>query len=409
MTRTEGDLPTIFLHIGTPKSGTTYLQSRLDANRELAAAQGLLWPGPRWGVQVEAVRELREVKEGTSLDPDGLWMTLVRSVHSWTGPRALISMEWLAGCTPTQVQIAMESLAPARVEVVCTTRDLLRMFVAQWQEMAKNCRPWSWSQFVEEVVGERPGPASERFWRQQDIPAILQMWARHNPWDRFHLITLPPQGSNPEVLWERFSSVIQIDGSSFEQPVRNNEAIGVVSAALMHRVGLVAREHDVSWLDCQRLYHRGVADEILAPRRGLEAPIAVSPEADAWLRARSQRLVDDIAQLEVHVVGDLQDLLPGPMLEGREPDEVTDSEMLETAIETIVALAISHDDTIRRLREDNRALRERLRRLRSGGPDEPPSEGAEGPASSARRSLPRRAVSRLARRVRRTRDGIHRT
>ncbi len=36
VTRTEADLPTVFLHIGTPKSGTTYLQSRLDSNRELA-------------------------------------------------------------------------------------------------------------------------------------------------------------------------------------------------------------------------------------------------------------------------------------------------------------------------------------------------------------------------------------
>jgi len=52
----EGSFPTIYLHIGTPKSGTTYLQSRMEANRERAREQGLLWPGPRWGVQVEAVR-----------------------------------------------------------------------------------------------------------------------------------------------------------------------------------------------------------------------------------------------------------------------------------------------------------------------------------------------------------------
>lgn len=410
MTDDEGSYPTIYLHIGTPKSGTTYLQSRMEANRARAMEQGLLWPGPRWGVQVEAVRELRDLPSGSQLDPAGKWLKLVETVRSWSGPRALISMEWLAGCTPAQVRTAMKSLQPARVEVVCTTRDLLRMFVAQWQEMAKNCRPWSWSQFVEEVIGEQPGPASDRFWRQQDVPAILQMWARHNPWERFHLITLPPQGSDPEILWQRFCSVIEIDGSSFEQPERNNEAIGVVSAVLMHRVGLVARDHDVSWLDCQRLYHRGVADEILAPRRGLEAPIAVRPEVDAWLRARSQQQVEDIAKLDVHVVGDLQELLPGPPLEGRDPDDVTDSEMLSTAVEAIVQLAISRDETMRKLREENRALRERLRRPRAGGAVEPEPEVPlvrpdPRPTTPRQRPIIWRAAARLARVLRRSRVG----
>ncbi len=35
----------IFLHIGAPKSGTTYLQTVLWANRENLRRQGLLMPG----------------------------------------------------------------------------------------------------------------------------------------------------------------------------------------------------------------------------------------------------------------------------------------------------------------------------------------------------------------------------
>ena len=36
----------VVVHIGLMKSGTTFLQGRLDANREQLAAQGVLFPGP---------------------------------------------------------------------------------------------------------------------------------------------------------------------------------------------------------------------------------------------------------------------------------------------------------------------------------------------------------------------------
>ncbi len=326
-----------------------------------------MWPGPRWGVQVEGVRELRDLAPGKRLAPDGPWMRLVEAAHTWSGPRALISMEWMAGCSDEQVQAAVHSLAPARIEIICTTRDLLRMFVAQWQEMTKNCRPWGWQQFVNEMVGETPGPANQRFWAQQDVPAILERWARHVPWEGFHLVTVPPQGSDPEMLWERFCSVLGIDGAAFVQPPRTNESIGVVSASLMHRVNLVALAENMQRVDYQRVLHRRLADEVLAPRRSQEASIAVSPEVDEWIRVRAAQQVDDLKKLDLHVVGDLDELLPGEALEGREPSDVSDSELLDTCVEAIVHLAVAQDEVHRALREENKALRKRAgRRGRAG-------------------------------------------
>lgn len=407
MTTQTGDVgPTIYLHIGTPKSGTTYLQSRLDANRQAASDQGLLWPGPRWGVHVEAVRDLRNLEPGESLDPEGPWMRLVETVKEWSGPRALISMEWMAGCTPEQVSTAVTSLQPNWIEIICTTRDLLRMFVAQWQEMTKNCRPWSWRQFVDEMVGDAPGAASLRFWNQQDVPVILTRWAEFVPRDRFHLVTVPAPGADPEVLWERFCSVLEIDGATFEQPPRTNESIGVVSASLMHRVNLVALSRGLTTPEYQRVLHRRLADDVLAPRRGDEASIAVSPETDAWIRGRAQRLVEDIAALGVNIVGDLADLQPGEPLEGREPDDVSDAEMLDTCVEAIVTLAMSQDAVTRELREENRALRRQGRRRGKSALAAPPSPAQHGPTSVSdrvrrqARRFTRRASSRVARLVR---------
>ena len=50
----------VFLHIGTPKSGTTYLQEKLALNRELVAKQGLTYPETRSGNHFEAALDLIE-------------------------------------------------------------------------------------------------------------------------------------------------------------------------------------------------------------------------------------------------------------------------------------------------------------------------------------------------------------
>jgi hypothetical protein len=372
--------PTIFLHIGTPKSGTTYLQSRFTKSYQQAAEQGLLWPGPRWGTHVEAVRDLRTLEPGQRPDPQGPWMALAKAAREWPGERVLISMEWLAGSTPYQVMTAVRTLQPNRVEVICTARDLLRSFVAQWQEMTKNCRPWSWREFVDEMLADGPGPAHERFWNQQDLPEILEKWSTDVPRDRVHLVTLPQSRSDPELLWKRFCSVLGIDGSSFEEPQRDNESLGVVSAELMHRVNIAAIAKDVTHEEYQKVFHWSLADQILAPRRGDEQPIAVSAEVDAWIRRRAERLVEDTRDLGIDVVGDLADLVPGPRLDGREPDDVSDAELLETAIDALASLGLAQFKSLQQARTRNQDLRRQLTRLRdrTGAAGNPAAERRKG-------------------------------
>ncbi len=355
--------PTIYLHIGAPKSGTTYLQSRFSQNAERAREQGLLWPGPRWSTHVDAVRDLRTLGPESPLDPSGAWMTLARTARSWSGQSVLISMEWLAGSKPEHVAHAVETLQPHRVEIVCTARDILRGFVAQWQEMTKNCRPWSYDEFAAEMV-EDAGPARDRFWAQQDVPQILRKWADHVPWERIHLVTVPPKGSHPDLLWQRFCQVVGIDGAQFDEPQRDNESLGVVSSELMHRINLTALRQQVPHEKYQRVLHTKLADAVLAPRRDSEEPIAVTADLDTWIRDRAEVLVEQLRGLPIDVVGDLADLLPGDALAGRLPEQVSESELLETCVEALVAFGMKQYDVTRRLRSQNEELRREVDQLR---------------------------------------------
>lgn len=339
--REEDRGPTVFLHVGVPKSGTTYLQSRFEANHRRAAAQGLLWPGPSWGRHVTAARDLGRLPDGAALDSNGAWSKLAREALGWRGRSVLISMEWLAELTPHQVRAAVESLRPARVEVVCTARDLLRSFVAQGQEMTKNYRTWTWGELEEQVLHEQRGPAYRRFWQQQDVPRILERWLDVLPADRVHLVTVPPAGSDPEVLWRRFCGVLGVDGSAFEEPTSANASLGVVSTTLMQRLNVVASRRKLSHGVYDRALRQAVAVDVLGPLRGHEDAIAVSEEMDAYLRQRSEGMLAELKGLGPDLVGEWRDLVPGEPLRGRSPEEVTEAELLELCMEALVTLAVS--------------------------------------------------------------------
>ncbi len=370
--------PTIFLHIGTPKSGTTYLQSRMVVNHDQAREQGLLWPGPEWKTHVEAVEDLRRLGPRMQLDPDGPWLSLAREAREWSGSRVLISMEWLVACGPRQIAAAVDSLQPARVEVICTARDLLRSFVGQWQEMTKNRRPWTWRQFVEAVVADRSGNAHRAFWWQQDVPGILRKWSESVSSDRIHLVTVPPQGSDPELLWQRFCSVLDLDGTSFRSPRQTNDSLGVVSAALMQRLNVRALDQGVTYQEYKRVFQGELAVKILAGKRDAEQPIAVSEDVDMWIRRRAELAVEDLRRLGIKVVGDVGELLPGPPIQGREPDDVEDAELLDTCIDAFVTLGVSQFRALQQAHAENRQLQQEITSLREQVAARTPHLDADG-------------------------------
>lgn len=358
---------TIYLHVGTPKSGTTYVQSRMEANRRLAADQGLLWPGRGWGRQVRAVDEIRRLRKGASPPKGGEWERLVQELQAWTGDRAVVSMEWMGSLTAHQIHTTVQSLQPARIEVICTARDLLRTVVAHWQETTKNYRTWGWEQFVRELVDEEAGRAQQVFWRQQDVPAIIQRWSRHVPPERIHVVTVPPDGARREVLWSRFCSVVGLGGGDFQPPRDLNTSLGVVSSSLMHRVNLAAKKQAVEHAAYKTVFHRKLARDVLAAHGPEEDPITVDPRTEAWVRERATRLVRELGESGVDIVGDLQELSPGTGRGGRVPTDVTDTELLELCTEALVTLGIRQCAEIAALTADNRRLRDAMHRQRLFG------------------------------------------
>ena len=223
----------VFLHVGLPKSGTSYVQKTLTANKDCLKREGLLFPGNGWVAQVRAVQDVRQMKLAPSKRKgvSGAWDKLVAEIAAWPGD-AIVSMEWLGPATPEHIRAIVDDLSPARVQVIFTARDLARTVPAAWQEFMQNREEWTWSEFLDSVVADEAPPTSPgaRFWAQQDLAALLGNWTSNVPVEDVHVVTLPHPGAGPDVLWQRMCQVLGSDYAHDRSAAGSNTAAPMIKS-----------------------------------------------------------------------------------------------------------------------------------------------------------------------------------
>jgi hypothetical protein len=208
--------PRVLVHIGEPKTGTTFLQQVMWSNRAELAAQGVVLPGHHPQDHFRASQDLRGIEKRPD-DPAGSWTGEweILAHQARQAPRAaVISHELFSAVDEQQAQRAVLSLQPAEVHVVLTVRDMASLLPAEWQETVKHRNDRGWEDWLSDVIDRESVDPDRRqwwFWRVHDTLAILRLWAGQVPPDRIHVIMTPPQGSGNSLLWERFAALLGVD------------------------------------------------------------------------------------------------------------------------------------------------------------------------------------------------------
>jgi hypothetical protein len=307
--------PRIYLHIGEPKTGTSFLQHVLWNNRARLAAGGVVLPGYSHQDHNRASRDVRQARREASDPADpwaGEWDVLTGQALLARGA-AVISDEILAACNPPQADRAVRSLLPAEVHLILTVRDFASLLPAEWQERVKCRDTVPWEQWLDSVVEAAPAADRRRrswFWTVHDTLAILGMWSRHIPPDHVHVITLPPRGQS-ELLWARFASVLGIDPAIADlSGARVNPSLGLAEAEFLRRLN-EALPQDVPYWFYTRGIKRILALDLLTARPP-QLRLALPPGREAWAREQAEILVAGLRDAKYHIVGDLGELLPRP-------------------------------------------------------------------------------------------------
>jgi hypothetical protein len=357
------------LHIGAPKTGTTYLQNRLALNAKSLAAHGVHFPtgsamvGPELFQFRAALDLLGQDWGGSPGHAEGSWDTLVRRVKRRSGT-VVISHEILAPANADQVAKVMRDLSGSEVHVVYSARDLARQLPAAWQESIKRGRRWSYRRFLDQVEKGRAWS-----YHAYEIPSVLGTWGTGLPPDRVHVVTVPQAqhgGPYGDLLWLRMCEVFGIDPDWAPlDSDRFNRSLGVAEAQVIRqlnrRVDRATRRdpaYDV-------LIRGMLAQRELAKRKS--PPVRLPPERFAWVEERTERWIEWIEGSGVHVVGDVDELRPvrAPADGGwRDPDRVRTKRQLTASLDALAAMtreAARRPEPERQLTSRVRSQAQRLR------------------------------------------------
>jgi hypothetical protein len=333
----------VYLHIGEPKTGTTFLQQAMWSNRARLAAQGIMLPGYSHRDHSRASRDLREAVRLPGDPADswaGEWEVLIGQALRSRGV-AVISDEVLAACNPPQADRGIRSLLPAEVHIVLTVRDIASLLPAEWQETVKCRGTVPWEQWLAGVVGSAPAADRRRrawFWAMHDTLAILHMWSLHIPPDHVHVITVPRQGP-AEALWARFASVLGIDSSSIGVPsTRVNYSLGLAETEFLRRMNEALPDGMPEWFYTRNI--KAVLAQDALSTRPPQSRLALPPGQQAWAKEQSEILVAALRDSKYHIVGDLDDLLSLPASGSYvAPADMPAQQLLEAAVHAAAALA----------------------------------------------------------------------
>ncbi|MDP9821240.1 hypothetical protein [Nocardioides massiliensis] len=350
----------VIIHVGAPKTGTSFVQSVLFDHRFALATEGLRYPGDRFDAHFLAALDLLQLPwGGLEKEAVGAWDRLVEEVRR-PGALAVISHEILAIATRAQVARAMASFGDAEVHVVYSARDLVRQIPAEWQENVKHRRRVSYAKFLAKIQDpERSSRLASWFWGVQEVPDVLARWGDTLPPERVHLVTVPRPGAPRELLWERFAGILGIDAERYRpERSRVNASLGVPESALIRRLNVHAIDR-IPPEDYRPLVRELLVHQTLSQRTD-SARLALPPDVHAWATELSETWIEALGKRGYDVIGDLAELRPDPPTgDFVDPDAPDEAQVAEAGVE---ALAVAVEEAVR-LRGVERDLRHEVDRL----------------------------------------------
>lgn len=341
--RTDRVQKRVVLHVGAPKTGSTFLQLVLWQNREVLASLGVGYPLEDDREHFAATMDLREMSWGGVRDPawEGAWDRIATRTREWPGHTAVFSNELLGGATGEQISGAVRSLMPAEIEVVFTARDLARQLTSDWQEQVKHTHAVTFDDFVDDLVAhgiDATPPFGPMFWGLHDPVHVLRPWAEVVGADHIYVITVPQAGAPRDTLWRRFAQRLDIDSQLCDLGVAKvNPSLGAVEAELLRSINERAdRMQPRNYRDELR---GQLIEDVLQSRAG-QSPIAFPERHLDWVRKRSQELIDGVRDAGYVVVGDLGELEPALPVPGGavDPARIDGAVLLDAALDALAGL-----------------------------------------------------------------------
>jgi len=328
------------LHIGTPKSGTTYLQEWAGTNATGLLEQGVLWP------DLDRYPIIRDLAGRPKLESDlGRWAEFCRHVRDFPGT-VLFSNEMMVTLQAPSIERIVEETGVSGVVVVVTARDLGRVIPSQWQTSIRNGSTIKWTDYAGAICRQHPNDLEGRqlerhlaFWGKHDLTEVCQRWEEVLGASTVRIVTVPRESSDVRTLTERFSLAAGFSAAGLPVPEESlNTSLGAHSAELLRLLN--ADLKDASRIVRKHAFRDMLAKIVMTQRAAIEPRYGLTAEQTEVIAGRSEEISDRLTRMQVPIFGDLRDLVPsvGEAEHAAYPEDATSTELLAAARYGIVGL-----------------------------------------------------------------------
>jgi hypothetical protein len=166
---------------------------------------------------------------------------------------------------------------------------------------------------------------------------MLDVWVPLVGAKRVHVITVPPRGADPMLLWRRFARVIGVRPAVCSQlPQDSNPSLGHASAELLRLVNVaLGPTHPI---DYNQVVKGRLARLILTQRAALETPVRLNQRGVNLATRWNGTVREAIKAHGLRVIGSLNDL-PVVRADAGYPEELPEP----TTMEVLAAAATARD------------------------------------------------------------------
>jgi hypothetical protein len=334
------------VHIGFPKTGTTYLQGALSLARPRLADHGVVYPGKeRYHKAAGIYAAKAKPRRGDPPVSEADWLKLVKQVHAAGDKRVIVSTEWLAEARTEDARRVVEDFGD-QVHVVATLRPLVKIMPSAWQQYLQNGARLPYERWLRGMLErppyDRPTPS---FWRRHRHDEVLARWAELAGPDRVTAIIV--DSHDHTKLLRQFESMLGLpDGLLVpEPPEKDNRSLTWPEAEMIRLVNNTYRRDQ--WPDSvyRSTVRHGVLQRLAALRpEGGSMEKLVLP---GWATERAAEIGAEIAKrigdLGIRVIGDLDSLgqVPEKLPPNKPPVAMVPASI---AAESIIAAIISGVD-----------------------------------------------------------------
>ena len=227
----------LILHVGEHKTGSTYLQKRLSAERDYLASQGVWFPEEfisifghhkipsflQWTVDEEGMQQVRMSLAGSSAPAD----------------TAIVSSENFCTLRPERLVLLADVLSDWDVEVVYFLRHLGGFWVSHWQEVIKHGGDATFPEYLARASGPDSGQRS-RLDQASQIENLAAAFGR----EKVHIVAYDNLLYDNVDLYEYFMKLavgLELQDQSSDERV--NRSFEAERVELLRALNMLYRRH----------------------------------------------------------------------------------------------------------------------------------------------------------------------